>query len=138
MGSSVRAALGAHLPVGACAAARVDLDINYSPGADNQELDVIELRSIEFTQELHRVRAHLLHYASLLDDFCNSVEFVRDTPNPAMSSDPNRFSSKRLLAKECKNLLIQIERLSASRVSWDSRLQNIMQLVGSFSQFGGS
>ncbi|KAF8516401.1 hypothetical protein JB92DRAFT_2810383 [Gautieria morchelliformis] len=93
------------------------------------ELEVIELRSIKFTQELHIVRARLLHYASLLDDFCKSVEFVRDTPNPAMDSDSNRFWSKKLLDKECKNLLIQIERLSASRVSWDKRLQNIMQLA---------
>ena len=89
-----------------------------------------------FTRELHRIRVHLLHYASLLDDFHKSVEFVRDTPNPVMESDPKRDYSEELLKRECKNLLIQIDRLSHSREFWDQRLQNIMNLVGHYGHLG--
>ena len=54
------------------------------------------------------------------------MEFVRDTSNPAIALDDDSIT---LLGKECKNLLIQIERLGDSRRFWDSRLQNLMQLV---------
>jgi len=83
------------------------------------------------TQELHKIRAHLLHYASLLEDFKHSVEFVRDTANPAMEAETEEYSknSSELLKKECGNLLTQINRLKMSREMWDSRLQNVMHLV---------
>jgi hypothetical protein len=99
------------------------------PWTELQELDVMSLRKMEFTHELHRIRAHLLHYASLLDDFTKSVDFVDKTENPAMKSDPDKENSKKLLTAECSNLMIQIRRLTHSRQFWDQRLQNIMNLV---------
>ena len=89
---------------------------------------------MEVTQELHKIRAHLLQYASLLDDFKQSIIFVRDTPNPVMISPTNKKNyraSKDLMKRECQNLLTQIERLKLSREMWDSRLQNVMHLVRS-------
>ena len=101
---------------------------------DNQELRVIGTHDMELTRELHRIRAHLLQYASLLEDFKQSVIFVQDTPNPAMAfpvNDRNYRASQALLKKECRNLLTQIERLNLSRKMWDNRLQNVMHLVRS-------
>ncbi|KAF8584986.1 hypothetical protein K439DRAFT_1616330 [Ramaria rubella] len=96
------------------------------------ELNVISTNDMHFTQELHKIRAHLLHYASLLEDFNQSVHFVLDTPNPAMDHpkyEAERKSSRALLEKECKNLLTQIDRLKMSREMWDKRLKNVMHLV---------
>ena len=95
----------------------------------NKESNALNLPKIEVTRELHTIRARLFHYATLLEDFCLSVKFVRDTPNPAMESDLKRGTSRDLLRKECEHLLIQIRRLSVSREFWDQRLQNIMVLV---------
>lgn len=85
------------------------------------------------TYELHVIRAHLLHYTALLRDFCKSVEFVRDTANPAMDSDDiddaTRASDKALLGKECENLLSEISRLELQRSTLDSRVQNVQRLV---------
>lgn len=104
---------------------------SYQIDAVVQELTVLHENDIVFTQELHRVRAYLLHYASLLEDFHKSVKFVCETPNPAL--DPiEREISKTIMKKEGDNLLIQIERLQKSRVMWDDRLTNVMQLVRSF------
>ena len=100
--------------------------------ADKQELNVIDTGRIEGTQELHKIRAHLLQYASLLEDFKQSVVFVQDTPNPVMTPPTNHNENKEsreLMKKECQNLLTQIERLKLSREMWDQRLQNIMHLV---------
>ena len=58
--------------------------------------------------------------------------FVRDTPNPAMTSPTNtkeNEESQLLMKKECQNLLTQIDRLKLSREMWDMRLQNIIHLV---------
>ncbi|THU98797.1 hypothetical protein K435DRAFT_521954 [Dendrothele bispora CBS 962.96] len=38
---------------------------------------------LDFTRQLHVIRAHLLHHESLLSDFRKSVMFLRDTRNPA-------------------------------------------------------
>lgn len=89
---------------------------------------------MDVTQELHKIRAHLLQYASLLEDFRQSVLFIRDTPNPVMDKDNPTYQFKHkghegLLGKECKNLLTQVERLQMSRQMWDLRLKNLMQLV---------
>ncbi|KAE9402242.1 hypothetical protein BT96DRAFT_918423 [Gymnopus androsaceus JB14] len=37
------------------------------------------------THQLHVVRAHLLHYESLLDDFRKTVEFVQNTHHPGLA-----------------------------------------------------
>ncbi|KAK7035475.1 hypothetical protein VNI00_011768 [Paramarasmius palmivorus] len=39
------------------------------------------------THKLHVLRAHLLHYQSLLSDFRKSVMFLRKTANPALASE---------------------------------------------------
>jgi hypothetical protein len=84
------------------------------------------------TQELHAIRAHLLHYDSLLDNFQKSVQFVRDTPNTAMMYEKHRAQmekSRELLDKECDILIEQIKRLEKERQMQDKRLQNVMNLV---------
>ncbi|KAF8523162.1 hypothetical protein BU17DRAFT_43987 [Hysterangium stoloniferum] len=97
------------------------------------ELEAINTNNMELTPELHKIRAHLLHYATLLEEFQESVVFVQETANPAMYSptyNPVRScDSKKLLTKECMNLLIHIKRLEMSREMWDKRLKNAMHLV---------
>jgi len=97
------------------------------------ESRVISTNDVALTYELHVIRAHLLHYTSLLRDFRTSVEFVRDTPNPAMESDDiddaTRASDKDLLDKECGNLLSEVHRLEMNRKTLDDRVQNVQNLV---------
>jgi len=85
------------------------------------------------TRELHKLQAHLLYYQQLLRDFRKSVEFVRDTPNPAMDddsiSDSEREISKKLLVQESDNLLGEIERLEKQRQIQSDRLKNAMALA---------
>lgn len=83
------------------------------------------------THQLHIIRAHHLHYSSLLEDFSKAVQFIKDTPNPAMDSLPEeeRVFSGKLLQKECDHLLIEIERLEMGRKMQDKRLKNVMNLV---------
>jgi hypothetical protein len=94
---------------------------------------VIETNNIMITRELHLIRAHLLHYASLLEDFRKSVQFVLDTPNPAMESDlfvnDEKGKDRKLLVQEAGNLLSEIKRLEMSRTMQDKRLKNVMNLV---------
>ncbi|KAF7760200.1 hypothetical protein Agabi119p4_10876 [Agaricus bisporus var. burnettii] len=97
------------------------------------ESKVLEENDLDFTQELHRIRAHLLHYASLLEDFKKTVIFVRDTHHPALDNTdyftPQESQcSKTLMNQECTNLLNQIERLELTRKMQDKRLTNVMQL----------
>ncbi|KAF9501509.1 hypothetical protein BDN71DRAFT_1492179 [Pleurotus eryngii] len=87
----------------------------------------------DLTQELYIVRASLLHYSALLEDFRKSVRFVMDTPNPALISKltaEQREESQQLMAKECNHLLAEIERLQKGRSMHDDRLGNVMNLVG--------
>ncbi|KAI9568122.1 hypothetical protein HD554DRAFT_822481 [Boletus coccyginus] len=88
---------------------------------------------LKYTRELHKLQAHLFYYQQLLRDFCKSVEFVRDTPNPAMDqdsiSDLERENSHALLEKESKNLLSEIERLEKQRQIQSDRLKNAMDLA---------
>ncbi|KAG6879295.1 hypothetical protein C0992_003780 [Termitomyces sp. T32_za158] len=96
------------------------------------ESRVIHSNNIELTQELHVIQAHLLHHASLLEDFRKSVVFVLKTPYPGL--DNLRYSpefcerSKALLEKECDNLLSEIERLDLQRSMQIKRLKNVMNL----------
>ncbi|KII85915.1 hypothetical protein PLICRDRAFT_115548 [Plicaturopsis crispa FD-325 SS-3] len=97
---------------------------------------------IKLTQELHVIRAHLLHYESLLTDFAKSVTFVRDTPNPAMDSlsvdEQTRTISRKRLERECNNLSSEIARLQASRGMQGKRLKNAMDLAFSSINFADS
>jgi hypothetical protein len=94
---------------------------------------VITTNDVAITYELHVIRAHLLHYNALLRDFRTSVEFVRDTANPAMDhddiDDASRASDKELLNKECENLLSEVHRLELHRKTLDDRVQNVQNLV---------
>ncbi|KAF5343049.1 hypothetical protein D9758_011150 [Tetrapyrgos nigripes] len=99
-------------------------------------------KNMHLTRSLHVIRAHHLHYSSLLEDFHKSVEFIWKTPNPAMD-DPSipenvKIYSRKLLEKECNNLKIEIERLEAMRSMQDKRLKNVMNLVFSTVNIGDS
>ncbi|KAE9399503.1 hypothetical protein BT96DRAFT_775971, partial [Gymnopus androsaceus JB14] len=85
--------------------------------------------------QLHVVRAHLLHYESLLDDFRKTVEFVLKPLTRAWLSLLHLYLEpyERLLDKECTNLLIEISRLKMTRAMLNKRLGNVTELA--FSSF---
>jgi len=95
------------------------------------ESQIMRSSEMTLTRDLHTIQAHQLHYSSLLEDFRKSVEFILNTPNPAMDalSDEDRTMSRKLLEKECLNLLIEVERLEKSREMQERRLKNVMNLV---------
>lgn len=88
---------------------------------------------MRLTQELHIIRAHHLHYSSLLEDFRKTVQFVATTPNPAMklASEEVRQLSENMMRKECNTLLNEIARLEMGRRVQEKRLKNVMNLVRS-------
>ncbi|KAF8344921.1 hypothetical protein F5887DRAFT_1282922 [Amanita rubescens] len=92
------------------------------------ETDVIRTSSMDLTEELHMIQAHLLHYSSLVVAFKKIVKFIMDTPNPALSSDQKRISVP-LLNRECKTLLEHIDRLDEAHKAQESRLANVLELV---------
>ena len=90
-------------------------------------------KAVRLTQELYIIRAHLLHWSSLLDDLEKTVRFIRDYKNPAMDS-PNVTEEERqlsaiLLARECDNLDDEINRLEKARNTQGKRVKNAMDLV---------
>ena len=97
-----------------------------------QEARVMSTPNIALSKELHVIRAHQLRYASLLDDFRKTVEFIGATRNPAMDSIPQstRLRSVELMKRECANLTNEINRLDMSRKIVDEQSQNVMNLVG--------
>ncbi|KAJ8488753.1 hypothetical protein ONZ45_g13834 [Pleurotus djamor] len=106
---------------------------------------VMETNEMRLTQELHIIRAHILHYESLLDDFRKTVNFVKNTPNPAMATVVDSSSSSsameedsvtldgalsdHLLFRECDHLLSEIVRLKETLDMQDKRLKNVMHLT---------
>ncbi|RXW17666.1 hypothetical protein EST38_g8185 [Candolleomyces aberdarensis] len=80
--------------------------------------------------ELPRIRAHHLHYSSLLDHFIKAVDFVQQTPTPFMT--PSNFDqalldeNALLMTRECRNLRNEIERLKAMLYQQEQRLKNLM------------
>jgi hypothetical protein len=104
-----------------------------------QETRVLSTSNLKLTQELHVIRAHQLHYSSLLDDFRKTVEFIRVTRNPAMDSftEAIRMRSTELMMRECSNLINEINRLEMSRKLLDRQLKNVMNLVCYFLQLCG-
>lgn len=83
------------------------------------------------TRELHIIRAHHLHYSSLLDDFQKHVLFIRDTQNPAMDNveEEDRKYSQHIMNRECENLLTEAKRLKNELHMQERRLKNVMGLV---------
>ncbi|KAJ2922588.1 hypothetical protein H1R20_g14492, partial [Candolleomyces eurysporus] len=80
--------------------------------------------------ELPRIRAHHLHYSSLLDHFIKAVDFVQETPTPFMTA--SNFDqalvdeNASLITRECKNLRHEIERLQAMLYQQEQRLKNLI------------
>ena len=101
---------------------------------DPKETEVVQANDLELTKELHLVRAHLHHYASLLEDFQKSIVFVLETTNPSLSNHElytldERKKSEEVMQRECNHLLNEIRRLDHSRIMQDRRVQNAMDLV---------
>ncbi|KAG7440527.1 uncharacterized protein BT62DRAFT_923955 [Guyanagaster necrorhizus] len=76
--------------------------------------------------ELHVLRAHLLHYEELLADFRKTVVFLVDTPHPGIPAD---LPSQIVVKKECNTLLMDIKRLEGTRAMLDERVRNAMGLA---------
>ena len=53
-------------------------------------------------------------------------------------TEAERINSRKLLEKECNNLLVEIERLEQARSMQDKRLKNVMNLVFSTVNIGDS
>ncbi|KAJ3740140.1 hypothetical protein DFH05DRAFT_1537615 [Lentinula detonsa] len=96
--------------------------------SDRQDEDAHDQTHV-LTHQLHVIRAHLLHYESLLDDFRKTVEFLLKTVNPGLTGPSDSESYERLLNKECTNLLNEIDRLEMTRAMLDNRLGNVMELA---------
>jgi len=92
---------------------------------------VITTAEMPITRELHAIRAHHLHYISLLDHYAKHINFIKNTPNPAMDgiNDEDRIKSSKLLMRECDTLLVEVERLHKELGTQEKRLKNVMDLV---------
>ncbi|GJJ13335.1 hypothetical protein Clacol_007587 [Clathrus columnatus] len=95
------------------------------------EIGVLKSQNIEFTQTLYKIRAHVLYYVSLQEDFKNAIIFLRDTYNPMMGTydDATKNITRKILQRECNNLLVEIGRLELSREMQEKRLQNVIDLA---------
>ncbi|KJA17687.1 hypothetical protein HYPSUDRAFT_46166 [Hypholoma sublateritium FD-334 SS-4] len=100
------------------------------------ESQVISTSDIKLSRELHVIRAHLLHYETLLKDFTKTIDFVCSTPNPSLEPtseddakmEDMRRRSQAMLERECGNMLTEIARLERSRNMQDARVKNVMDL----------
>jgi hypothetical protein len=92
---------------------------------------VITTAEMPITRELHTIRAHHLHYISLLDHYTKHINFIKNTPNPAMDGicEVDREKSAKLLKRECDNLLNEVKRLNNELSTQERRLKNVMDLV---------
>ncbi|KAG6379661.1 hypothetical protein JVT61DRAFT_10181 [Boletus reticuloceps] len=97
------------------------------------EHKVLQFNDIKLTRELHKLQAHLLYYQQLLRDYLRSVEFVRDSPSPALNapsiSEAEREDSAQLLRTEADTLISEIKRLTRQREMLSDRLENATQLT---------
>ncbi|KAF9045252.1 hypothetical protein BJ165DRAFT_1346493 [Panaeolus papilionaceus] len=97
------------------------------------ETRVMTTTEMHLTHELHTIRAHHLHYTSLLDDFSKHVIFIRDTPNPALQGyntpEQDKSFNKAIMERECFTLLSEIKRLQSDLNMQERRLKNVMGLV---------
>lgn len=86
---------------------------------------------MSLTHELHSIRAHHLHYTSLLDDYQKHLTFIKDTKNPMQESfsPEDRKFSQEILRRECDNLAAEINRLKDQLRMQERRLKNVMGLV---------
>jgi hypothetical protein len=102
-----------------------------------QESRVITTAEMPITRELHIIRAHHLHYISLLDHYTKHINFIKSTPNPAMEGlcEEEREKSANLLKRECDNLLNEVKRLNNDLNTQERRLKNVMDLVSHIYHF---
>ena len=105
--------------------------LTYDTHTGIQEGTVVETTDFDLTQELHVIRAHQMHYFSLLEDLKKTVNFVQETANPALESltDKEREFTVTLMKRERENLLGEVDRLEKERDMQESRLRNVMHLV---------
>lgn len=98
----------------------------------DQEARVMGTNDMRLTQELHVIRAHHLHYSSLLDDYSKHVDFIQNTKSPLMDtfSKSDREYIEKIMKRECDNLLTEIKRLKVELSIQEKRLKNVMGLVG--------
>ena len=96
-----------------------------------QETRVLHTADIRLTYELHSIRAHHLHYTSLLEDYHKHVRFIKDTKNPMLDSfrPSDRKFTQDILRRECDNLSAEINRLKDQLHMQERRLKNVMGLV---------
>lgn len=102
------------------------------------ESQVMTTNDMQLTQELHVIRAHILHYQALLKDFGKTVRFVLETPHPSSEPaensqfDPEEHAmwerSKVMMRRECEKILTEIDRLDKSVKMQDMRVKNVMNL----------
>jgi hypothetical protein len=101
-----------------------------------QESRVMSTTNIQLTHELHVIRAHQLHYVSLLDDYAQHMKFIMETGNPMLDNpkftSQDRKHSKETMRTECHNLLLEINRLKNGLQMQQKRLTNVMRLVSTF------
>ncbi|TFK26626.1 hypothetical protein FA15DRAFT_588079 [Coprinopsis marcescibilis] len=94
---------------------------------------VIETAHMPLTRELHVIRAHHLHYKSLLDNFIRNIEFIEATKNPFMTeanfSEADIAENNRLITRECKTMRQDVERIKLELQMQERRLKNVMNLV---------
>ncbi|TFK29543.1 hypothetical protein FA15DRAFT_664090 [Coprinopsis marcescibilis] len=94
---------------------------------------VISTAHMPLTKELHVIRAHHLHYTSLLDDFNKSITFIKETQNPFMTvknfDEALIDENADLLKRECKSLEHEVLRLQSELKMQERRLKNVMNLV---------
>ncbi|KAF9559806.1 hypothetical protein CPC08DRAFT_637387 [Agrocybe pediades] len=95
------------------------------------ETRVIETSNMHLTQELHLIRAHHLHYTSLLEDFLKHIRFICNTANPALDDIPqeDKDFNKKIMERETANLTTEIERLKTELYMQERRLKNVIGLV---------
>ncbi|KAF8178471.1 hypothetical protein BJ912DRAFT_908008 [Pholiota molesta] len=99
------------------------------------ESQVMGTNDPQLTEELHVVRAHLMHFEALLEDFRKTVQFVQDTPAQCLlpregeKETEEQMRSKATMKRECGNMLTEIGRLERSRDLQDKRVKNVMDLV---------
>ncbi|KAM6501088.1 hypothetical protein JOM56_004102, partial [Amanita muscaria] len=101
------------------------------------EGQVSTITSLEITEELHIIRAHLLHYASLLGALENTIDFIRTTPNPALEEDQNGINKVSFLERECNFLLREVRRMEKQRIEQENRVKNVIQLAKILKVFSG-
>jgi hypothetical protein len=99
------------------------------------ESEVMSTNDAQLTEELHAVRAHLMYFEALLEDFRKTVQFVQDTPAQSVlpregeEETEEQLRSKETMKRECGNMLTEIARLERSRNLQDQRVKNVMDLV---------